>query len=397
MANCRFHAQKEAKAYCPRCKLFFCQSCGKPHQECSLCHKAKLIVPDRAPAQVVEVRHCTAHPKITEGLKTCQDCGKLFCQQCIRFGGVCARCMRKANADLAAVAKPQRLEHAPVSIEKKFNKGRKRAAIRWGIAGVIVSAIAALLIYDYGMLKQFAAKVPNKKLAAMVSGTQNGKAPETFDDLTRRLYKGEVTDKDVEETETLMARITEGKEVGQEQKELASRLMDLQAKGLNADVAKSMLGGKSGGDGRKAQSEQSHKMWAMLSEWSNQGEGNGKAVRRAAPATAKAPTAATAPRFKAAAATPAPAPIDVRIGGLVAHQLVHGMTTITTQLQGIEQLDHVELLVNGQWQGLSNQPPYKFEWDTSGNPNGPCTVQLVVYDAEGNKHASRKVPIKIAN
>lgn len=395
MANCRFHPQKEAKAYCPRCNFFFCQSCGKPHQECSLCHKAKLIVPERAPIQVKKVRQCTAHPMVTEGLKACQDCGKLFCQECIRFGGICARCSRKATADLAAVPKPKRLEHAPVDVQKKFRKGRKRAIIRWGIAGVIVSAIGALLYHDYGMLKQFAAKVPNKQLAAMMSGVKGGKPPESFEDMMSRLERGEITAQEYDETEALMAKIAEGKEVGQEQRELANRLQQLQAKGLDSDVARGMLGGKSGVDLQKPQSEQSRKMWALLSDWSNQGEGSGKALRRADRPASKV----SAPRFTAAPATPAPQPgaVGVRIGGLASRQQVHGMVTVNTQLQGIEQLDHVELLVNGQWQGLSNQPPYKFEWDTSGNPNGPCTVQLVAYDAEGNKYASMKVPIKIAN
>lgn len=390
MLVCRFHAHKGAKTYCPQCRLFLCESCGKPGTQCKLCNKARLVDPSRAPQEATEVRACALHPQVLKGLKTCQDCGKPHCPACMKFGGLCVTCTRKENAAREALPRPELAEPAvakkrrnqkELSVAQKFRKDRKRTVTRWAIAGVVLAGIGGLIYFDYVKFKEFAANGVklHHKATATLPDQAGGGAQGNYEALVSRLESGEVTDAEVAETEALMAKIESGQAIDSNSQMAAKQLM-----ALAQDPQKAAR--------LKAQSEQSKKLWAQLSAWSSE-EGEAETV-----VTAQEPQRAIAPpRPKRVAPPPAPKPMTVALGGLRSGQRVRGVAVVNARMGGEGMLDHVELLVNGQWQGLSNQAPYRFEWDTSGNPNGPVTVQVVAFDVNGRKVASKPVKVTIQN
>lgn len=393
MLVCRFHAHKGAKTYCPQCRFFLCESCGKPGTQCKLCNKARLIDPSQAPSTLTEVRACAVHPRVTTGLKTCQSCGKPHCAACMKFGGACVTCARQEDEARDAMPRPElaepkvakkRRREKELSVAKKFRKDRKRTMIRWAIGGAVLAAVGGLLYFDYSKFKEFAAMgvKMHQKTAATLEDQQAGGQSGNYEALVSRLESGEVTDAEVAETEALMAKITNGEAIDNPGKNAANQLM-----ALAQDPQKAAR--------LKAQSEKSKKLWAMLSEWSGE-----EANQAEAPAGAPGQPAAQAiarPKPRHIAPPPAPKPLTVALGGLRSGQNLRGVAIVSAQVRGDGMLDHVELLVNGQWQGLTNQAPYRFEWDTTGNPNGPCSVQVVAFDATGRKIASRPVRVTIRN
>lgn len=390
MLFCRFHAHKGAKTYCPQCRFFLCETCGKPGTQCKLCNKARLVDPSQAPSAAAEARVCAVHPRVATGLKTCQDCQKPHCPTCMKFGGLCVTCTRKEREARAALPRPEvadpgvakkHRKEKEVSVAKKFRKDMKRTAIRWAIGGAVLAAVGGLVYFDYSKFKEFTqagVKLRHKAVATLPE--QGGGQAGSYEALVSRLERGEVTDAEVAETEALMAKITGGEAIDQPSKDVANRLM-----ALTQDPEKAAR--------LKAQSEKSKKLWAELSAWSAD---EAEEPEASAPGTPQARSIAR-PRARRVAPAPAPKPMTVALGGLRAGQNLRGVTTVSAQVRGDGMLDHVELVVNGQWQGLSNQPPYRFEWDTSGNTNGPCTVQVVAYDATGRKIASRPVKVTINN
>lgn len=389
MAVCRFHPHKGAKTYCPQCRLFLCESCGKPGTPCRLCHQGQLVDSSRAPKEATEVRACALHPRVTTGLKTCQDCRKPHCAACMKFGGLCVTCSRKAEEARAALPRPElaerktakkRRKEQDLSVARKFRKDRGRTAIRWAIGGAVLAAVGGLLYFDYSKFKEFAAagvKLHHKTAATLPDQRAGGQGD--YEALVSRLERGEVTDAEVAETEALMAKITNGEAIDNPGRDAANRLM-----ALAQDPQKVAR--------LRAQSEKSKELWAMLSDWSSEEAGDPAMV----PAGRQA-RAIARPKPRHVAPPPAPKPLAVALGGLRSGQNLTGIAVVNAQVQGDGMLDHVELVVNGQWQGLSNQPPYRFEWDTSGNPNGPCAVQVIAYDATGRKVASRPVRVTIRN
>lgn len=387
MLVCRFHTHKGAKTYCPQCRFFLCESCGKPGTQCKLCNKARLVDPSQAPSQVTEVRVCTVHPRVATGLKTCQDCGKPHCSACMKFGGVCVTCTRQEQKAREALPRPEQAEPKvakkrrkakELSVAKKFRKDRKRRVIRWAIAGAVLAAVGGLIYFDYTKFKEFSeAGVKMHHKAVETLPGQGAGQQSNYDALVSRLESGEITDAEYAETEALMAKITSGGTVDQPGKDFMNRLS-----AMAQDPQKAAR--------LKAQSEKSRKLWAMLGEWSEE-------EAHEPPAPGGQPTRAIARPQARQVAPPAHKPMTVALGGLRAGQTIRGVTVVRAQLGGEGMLDHVEFLVNGQWQGLSNQPPYRFEWDTSGNPNGPCTVQAVAYDGTGRKISSRPVRVTIQN
>lgn len=394
MLVCRFHTHKGAKTYCPQCRFFLCESCGKPGTQCKLCNKARLVDPSQAPSQVTEVRACAVHPRVVTGLKTCQDCGKPHCQACMKFGGLCVTCARKESEAREALPRPElaepqvarkRRKEKELSVAQKFRKDRKRTVTRWAIGGAVLAAVGGLIYFDYTKFKEFAAngvKMHNKAVATLPDQAGGGQAG-NYEALVSRLESGEVTEAEVAETEALMARITSGEALDNPGKNAANRLM-----ALAQDPEKAAR--------LKAQSEQSKKLWAQLSAWSSD-EGEAEApIAGTAPANQPA-RAIARPKPRQVAPPPAPKPLTIALGGLKGGQKIRGVAVVSARIGGEGMLDHVELLVNGQWQGLSNQAPYRFEWDTTGNANGPVTVQVVAFDATGRKIASKPVKVTIQN
>lgn len=386
MLVCRFHPHKGAKTYCPQCRFFLCESCGKPGAPCKLCNKARLVDPSQAPSQAAAVRACTLHPRVTTGLKTCQDCQQPFCAACMKFGGLCVTCSRKEAEAREALPRPElaepraakkRRRQSEQSVAQKFRKDRARTLTRWAIGGAVLAAVGGLLYFDYSKFKEFAALgvKMHHQTAATLEGAQGGNQEGHYEELVSRLEKGEVTDSEVAETEALMAKVTSGQAIDNPGRNAANRLM-----AMMQDPQKAAR--------LKAQSEKSKKLWAMLSDWSSEEADE--------PVPAGQPGRAIArPRPRRVA--PAAKPLSVALGGLHGGQSLKGVAVVNAQVHGDGMLDHVELLVNGQWQGLSNQAPYRFEWDTSGNANGPCTVQVVAYDATGRKIASHPIKVTIRN
>ncbi|MBI6545977.1 MAG: Ig-like domain-containing protein [Cyanobacteria bacterium NC_groundwater_1444_Ag_S-0.65um_54_12] len=76
---------------------------------------------------------------------------------------------------------------------------------------------------------------------------------------------------------------------------------------------------------------------------------------------------------------------------------VRGITAVTARVMGAVNINRLEFQVNGQWQGLSNHPPFRFEWDTSSQHNGPATLRVIAFDQLGKVHASLPIKVVISN
>ncbi|HEY9854686.1 MAG TPA: hypothetical protein V6D05_03030, partial [Stenomitos sp.] len=336
MLVCRFHPHKGAKTYCPQCRFFLCESCGKPGTMCKLCNKARLVDPSRAPSEVTEVRACALHPRVTTGLKTCQSCGKPHCSTCMKFGGLCVTCARKDEEARDAMPRPElaepkvakkRRKQKEQSVAQKFRKDRKRTLIRWTIGGAVLAAVGGLIYFDYAKFKEFAAmgvKMHHKTAAALQDQQAGGNAG-NYEALVSRLESGEVTDTEVAETEALMAKISNGEAVDNPGKNAANRLM-----AMMQDPEKAAR--------LKAQSEKSKKLWAALSEWSAEEEAQAPAAAPGQPGQAVRTYARTSPRR--VAPPPAPKPLSVALGGLRSGQNLRGVAVVNAQVHGDGMLDH---------------------------------------------------------
>lgn len=66
---------------------------------------------------------------------------------------------------------------------------------------------------------------------------------------------------------------------------------------------------------------------------------------------------------------------------------VSGMTTIKARAGG--PLDHIDLAVDGQWQGSVNVAPYDIDWASQSVSNGPHRVTLTAVGTDGRQRASQ--------
>jgi hypothetical protein len=89
-------------------------------------------------------------------------------------------------------------------------------------------------------------------------------------------------------------------------------------------------------------------------------------------------------------------PASVRTGGgsslrvrVAAPAVVSGMTTIRASVSG--EPERVELLVDGQWAGTSNSPPFTFDWSSEGVRNGRHRVTVTAYGPDGRRAAGGAV------
>lgn len=374
MAHCRFHPQSEAVAYCATCRARFCRRCGEPGKTCSLCSKTKLSAPSAASAS--EPR-CVNHAQ-TRNTKPCHDCGKPFCSSCLNWKGLCAACAPQYPAQAApeAPAPPNRKRKAKQAKDLSYtgglnrHKGWRRRLTRAVLATLMLAGVGWVLSVQYGVFKDFATQAG--KTRQQMKGMQAGGRSADMASMMQRLEAGVVTDADVAETERLMASISNGEAVDTGQRDALTKLSRLYQQ-KSEDVAKA--------------DPQAQKIWALLSEWSNEED---------APASQPAPAATSRPR--AASAQKATAvPWKVALVAPAAGAKVKGLVMVNARIEGQGYIDRVEFLVNGDWQGLSNRPPFTFDWDTTGASNGTKTLEIVAYEPSGAKHASRRVRVTVAN
>lgn len=378
MATCRFHPQSDAVAYCATCRARFCRRCGQPGKPCSLCHRTTLTSPPKAGSSEESKLRCVNHVKALN-TKPCHECGKNFCPSCLNWQGVCTSCAPQypqANSDRTEAPAPRRRRQstkADLSYTGGLNrhKGWQRKAVRLVLGGLILAGIGTVLSFQYGVFKDFAtqAAATRKKMP----GLPKGQGQADLASMMSRLESGVVTDADVETTERLMARIQNGEAVDTGQRDALTKLSRLSQKSGNPPPASD---------------PQAQKLWAMLSDWSNE--------------EAAEDPAAVAPASRPAANAPKPGvakPASWKVSLLTpaSGTKVKGLVTVNARIEGQGYIERVEFLVDGEWQGLSNRPPFTFDWDTSGTANGARTLEIVAYEPSGAKHASRRVRVTVAN
>jgi hypothetical protein len=376
MAPCRFHPQSEAIAYCATCRALLCRRCGQPGKTCSLCQTTSLSAPPsaRAAAQEAAKTRCVRHAQALN-TKPCHDCGKSYCPACLNWKGVCATCAPSYPAAPSADDAPPRKSrrgrpHADLSYTGGLNrhKGWRRRLTRILLGSLVLGGIGAILSFQYGVFKDFATQAVASRAKLQGLPAAGGGRNADLTSMMQRLESGTVTEADVAATERLMARIQDGEAVDTGQRDALAKLSRLAPPHASA----------------AASDPQAQKLWAMLSDWSND------AVD--APETRPA---AEAVRPKARNSKPLPWKVSLLSPSPGAR--VKGLITVSAQIEGQGALERVEFLVNGEWQGLSNRPPFTFDWETTSVRNGVQTLEIVAYEPSGAKHASRRVRVTVAN
>jgi hypothetical protein len=107
--------------------------------------------------------------------------------------------------------------------------------------------------------------------------------------------------------------------------------------------------------------------------------------RAAAPTYARSGAAApAAPVYRA------PAPVRLRVGVASPRSgaVVSGIAPVTAIASGA---DKVELLVDGEWCGTADSPPYTFDWASHGVGNGRHRLTVVATTADGRQSSSSVV------
>ncbi len=386
MTPCRFHPQSEASAYCQTCRAPFCRSCGVAGKTCPLCQRTPLaaIGVDGVPEAALQASRCASHPKAPNA-KPCHDCGTPRCAQCLNWQGICPKCLPKYPATPPETTKKtpkrgtRRQQQKPdLSYTGGLNrhKGWRRRLTRFILGSLILAGLGWIVSFQYGVFKDFALQAgESRKKLKNVSGLTAGSGRSAdLATMMQRMENGAVTEADVEATERLMARIQDGESVDTGQRETMDKLSKLTESGPAADAASD---------------PQTRKLWAMLSEWSNEDvKPDSRPSRRAAPS-----------RPNPAKAKAAPKTMQWKISLLAPSSgaTVKGLVTVKAQIEGQGYIDRVEFLVNGEWQGLSNRPPFTFDWDTSGSANGAKTLEIVAFEPTGARHASRRLKVTVAN
>lgn len=376
MATCRFHAHRGAKTYCPSCRAYLCDDCGKSGRDCPLCRGAKLVLAEHGPKGGATPAACANHPTQHAGLKTCQSCNRRFCQACMKFGGICAGCAQAEEQARAGMTAPLPPEEAPrqrrksmrddAAVTRKFKKGRQRALVRWGLGGAVVAGLLGLVIADYGMLRH---------TVDQASSRMRQSRGQDADTVLERLDDRPVSGEDAARLDQMLDRADKGLSPDRGQQDVARRLA---RPGLPGSAPRRNAHGAPPG------------LWARLSKIENEHAG------APPPHPAAPPPAPHRPGAPLAVLTRAES-WQVGLVGLRAGQKIKGVAAVNARVAGSGLVEHVELQVNGQWQGLCNQLPYRFEWDTRGNPNGPATLRVVVFEPGGKRHASAPIRITIAN
>lgn len=318
---------------------------------------------------------CRFHPR-SEAEAYCATCRARFCRRCARPGKTCALCQRttlqapptsepppKARMPAPAAPPPKAAPKARRPEDLSYTgglnprKGWRRRMTRSLLGALVLAGVFGILSAQYGAFKDLARKASESRRPATP-------AREELDRLWQQLEAGAVSDADVEATEKLMARIQGGEALDPGQRQA----WDLLARRFRAQGAPPQAG-----------DPQARKLWALLSDWANEDE-------RPAPAPARPKPSPTQPvPWRVSLLSPAPG------------ATVKGQVAVRARIEGQGYIERVEFLVDGEWLGLSNRPPFTFDWDTTGGANGSKVLQVVAYEPSGARHASKRLRVMVTN
>lgn len=390
--NCQIHPVP-ATGTCNNCRAFTCDKCAKLGRTCPYCKLAPIVAAGEARKAV---NQCSNHPGI-RAAATCPDCNRIFCASCLNPFGQCLECGARNPRQKPTVAPLQDSEDAPGA---RRGKGKGAGKLgrpkpkknhfgvgRLAIGALILIGIGAVLNWQYQTLK---AAVPGNKgqaggLGAVGAnvGAYNRQVEahgKDLNDIMGRIESGQYSEDDAAAVDDLMNRVQSGQanlnsfDVGTQQKlKKAKSLLDT---GASYQARGEEYAGEDTGGGA-ARSYKGPPIRLRV--------GSGERPDRAgARAGAEYQTA-----YK-------PKPLKVDIMSPSSGARVRGTTVVSARLTG-DGIDRVEFQVNGQWQGLSNQPPYRYEWDSTSVRNGAVTLRVVAYDSSGRPHASRPVRVTVHN
>lgn len=394
--NCQIHPVP-ATGTCHNCRAFTCDKCAKVGKTCPYC-KLSAIVPASEARKAVN--QCANHPGI-RAEAACPDCNRIFCASCLNPFGQCLECgARHPRQRPTAAMLEEPAGTGPGRKRMHRRPGRERGGRRTAprrlhlgvgrfvIGAAIVAGIGALLSWQYRSLER--ALVGSKGIAGRLGtlganvGAYKRQVEEhgkDLDEIMGRIESGQYSPEDAAAVDDLLTRIESGQAdlntlaVGTRQKlEKARSLLETRAayQARGEEYAGEDTGGKS------ARPYQGPPIRLRV------GAGDHAAARaRGADAVAHR----ISPRSK---------PLEISITSPVQGARLHGMAIVSARLVG-QGVDRVEFQVNGQWQGLSNQPPYRYEWDTTGVRNGAVTLRVVAYDTSGRQVASRPVRVTVQN
>ncbi len=385
--NCQIHPTP-ATGTCNNCRAFTCDKCAKVGRTCPYCKLAAIVPAGQAKKPV---NQCVNHPGI-RAEAGCPDCKRIFCASCLNPFGQCMECGARNPRQKPTMAPPQEPADGP---RGKGGRGKRRKPPRknhFGVGRFVIGAailigVGALVNWQYQMLK---AAVPKGKGGNLGAISANIKAYDKqvqahgkdLGDIMGRIESGEYSQEDAAEVDNLISRIESG------QANLNSLDAATQKKLKHAQSLLETRGGFHARGEEYAGEDTSGARRPKRYE--------GPPIRLRVGAQDKVQRPGQGGGRNAALLAERPKPLKVNITSPASGARVRGSTVVAASLNG-QGVDRVEFQVNGQWQGLSNQPPYRFDWDTSGVRNGAVTLRVVAYDTTGRQHASRPIRVVVQN
>jgi hypothetical protein len=367
-----------------------CDKCAKVGRPCPYCKMADIVPAGEAKKAV---NQCVNHPGI-RAAAACANCERIFCASCLNQYGQCLPCGHKFPKSKPTVATQAEVEAAKVG--RKFKPRPKRGHFQSGsrlvIGAIVLGAIGTAAYFQYDLIKR---SMPAKKKGSVsIAGNIDAYKKQVdahgkdLDDIMGRIEANKYSPEDEAALENLMANIESGK---QDLKTFDQATLDrLEKARAMVEVGGAKRGGvgESGDDGyslpgaepaRGGKPYQGPAIRLRVGEGRPQGEtaGNRYAMARQQPVYR-------------------PKPLKVAMTSPGSGARLSGNAVISANVTG-DGIDRVEFQVNGQWQGVSNQPPFRFDWDTSGTRNGPVTLRVVAYDSAGKPHSSRAVRVTVQN
>lgn len=341
MATCQFHPQSEAEAYCATCRARLCRRCAPPGKPCALCGRSTLDSPPRERGTAGAPRYPSTD-------------------------------VQRASKEAPRARRRRRNPPPALSYTGGLNprKGWRRQITRKVLGALLLAGVGGILAVQFGVFRDFARQAAETRKQLQGMAEREGPGGASLASMLERFEAGQITEAEVEATERLMARIQAGEPVDTGRRDALARLSKLMRTPAPAT------------------DPETQRLWALLSQWSNEAESDSKA-----PAAVR-----TAPeRRNAQPPSAKPVPWKVSLLEPASGAQVKGLVTVRAQIEGQGYIERVEFLVNGEWEGLSNRPPFTFDWNTAGGGNGPKTLEVVAYEPSGARHASRRVRVMVAN
>jgi len=374
--HCKIHPVP-ATGTCNNCRSFTCDKCAKVGWPCPFCRMTD-IVPAGESRRAVN--QCVNHPGI-RAQAACPDCQKIFCASCLNPFGQCMDCGARNPKQKPTVAPPRGDggKGKRRAQRKRFALGTTRVAI--GLA--ILGGVAAFANWQLGLIKSSMPK--GKRGTTTVAGNVEAYRKSVdahgkdLADIMGRIESGEYSDEDSQAVDDLMAKIESGQTVRRLDKATMDRL----------EKAKAMLDRGQGGAGADRGLE------AAEGDYGGKGTYEGPPIRLRVGESRPEPHAGSV-RGRQVAVAYRPRPVKVAITSPSQGARVRGSTVVAARLSG-DDVQRVEFQVNGQWQGISNQPPFRFDWDTTGLRNGQVTLRVVAFDSTGRSHASPPLRVTVHN